>query len=76
MNLQGPLLYIIIFFAKIIEVSFSTIRLVYINKGERLRVQYWFCGDNDLACGGKLCFKQYYRRPHKGIYLCSSILIR
>lgn len=37
MNLQGPLLYIIIFFAKIIEVSFSTIRLVYINKGERVK---------------------------------------
>lgn len=37
MNLQGPLLYIIIFLAKIIEVSLSTIRLVYINKGERVK---------------------------------------
>ena len=37
MNLEGPLLYIIIFFAKIIEVSISTIRLVFINKGERVK---------------------------------------
>ncbi len=37
MNLEGPLLYFIIFFAKIIEVSISTIRLVYINKGERVK---------------------------------------
>ncbi|HHZ00469.1 MAG TPA: DUF5698 domain-containing protein [Sedimentibacter sp.] len=37
MNLQGPALYLIIFFAKIIEVSISTIRLVYINKGERVK---------------------------------------
>ncbi|WP_312815860.1 DUF5698 domain-containing protein [Sedimentibacter sp.] len=36
MNLQGPILYIIIFLAKIIEVSIATIRLVYINKGERV----------------------------------------
>lgn len=37
MNLHGPALYIIIFCAKIIEVSISTIRLVYINKGERIK---------------------------------------
>ncbi len=37
MNLHGPLLYIIIFFAKIIEVSISTIRLVFISKGERVK---------------------------------------
>lgn len=37
MNLEGPILYIIIFCAKIIEVSISTIRLVYINKGERVK---------------------------------------
>ncbi len=37
MNMQGPLLYIIIFCAKIVEVSISTIRLVYINKGERVK---------------------------------------
>ncbi|NLJ58305.1 MAG: DUF2179 domain-containing protein [Tissierellia bacterium] len=37
MNLKGPLLYLIIFCAKIIEVSISTIRLVYINKGERVK---------------------------------------
>ncbi len=37
MNLNGPLLYFIIFFAKIIEVSISTIRLVFINKGERAK---------------------------------------
>ncbi|HCX63264.1 MAG TPA: hypothetical protein DHU59_12620 [Clostridiales bacterium] len=36
MNLHGPILYIIIFLAKIIEVSIATIRLVYINKGERV----------------------------------------
>lgn len=36
MNLHGPVLYIIIFFAKIIEVTISTIRLVYINKGEKV----------------------------------------
>jgi uncharacterized protein YebE (UPF0316 family) len=36
-NLQGPLLYFIIFFAKIIEVSISTIRIVYVNKGERVK---------------------------------------
>ncbi|WP_312699916.1 DUF5698 domain-containing protein [Sedimentibacter sp.] len=36
MNMHGPALYIIIFCAKIIEVSISTIRLVYINKGERV----------------------------------------
>lgn len=37
MNLEGPLLYIIIFCAKIIEVSISTIRLVFISKGERVK---------------------------------------
>jgi len=37
MNLEGPLLYFIIFFAKIIEVSISTIRIVYVNKGERAK---------------------------------------
>ena len=37
MNMEGPLLYIIIFCAKIVEVSISTIRLVYINKGERIK---------------------------------------
>lgn len=36
MNLSGPVLYIIIFLAKIVEISISTIRLVYINKGEKL----------------------------------------
>lgn len=37
MNMEGPLLYVIIFVAKIVEVSISTIRLVYINKGERIK---------------------------------------
>ena len=37
MNLDGPLLYLIIFFAKIIEVSISTIRVVFIGKGERAK---------------------------------------
>lgn len=37
MNLEGPLLYLIIFCAKIIEVSISTVRLVFINKGERVK---------------------------------------
>ncbi|TAH69175.1 MAG: DUF2179 domain-containing protein [Anaerolineaceae bacterium] len=37
MNLSGPLLYIIIFLAKTVEVSISTIRLVYVNKGERVK---------------------------------------
>lgn len=37
MNLEGPLLYTIIFFAKIIEVSISTIRVVFIGKGERVK---------------------------------------
>ncbi len=36
LNLSGPILYIIIFIAKIIEVSMMTLRLVYINKGEKL----------------------------------------
>lgn len=37
MNLEGPVLYIAIFCAKIVEVSIATIRLVYINKGERVK---------------------------------------
>lgn len=37
LNLHGPVLYITIFLAKIVEVSISTIRLVYINKGERVK---------------------------------------
>ncbi len=37
LSLRGPSLYIIIFIAKTIEVSISTIRLVYVNKGERLK---------------------------------------
>lgn len=37
MNLEGPLLYLIIFCAKIVEVSISTVRLVLINKGERVK---------------------------------------
>ena len=36
-NMTGPALYIIIFCAKIIEVSVSTVRLVLINKGERVK---------------------------------------
>ena len=36
-NLSGPILYIIIFIAKTIEVSIATIRLVYVNKGERVK---------------------------------------
>lgn len=37
MNMEGPLLYIIILVAKIIEVSISTFRIVIINKGERVK---------------------------------------
>ncbi len=37
LNLSGPLLYFFIFAAKTVEVSISTIRLVYINKGERVK---------------------------------------
>lgn len=37
MKLHGPSLYIIIFLAKIVEVSIATIRLVFINKGERVK---------------------------------------
>ena len=37
MNISGPVLYIVIFCAKVIEVTISTIRLVYINKGEKLK---------------------------------------
>jgi len=36
-GLSGPILYIVIFLAKIIEVTISTIRLVYINKGEKIK---------------------------------------
>ena len=36
-NLSGPAMYIMIFAGKTIEVSLSTIRLVYINKGERIK---------------------------------------
>lgn len=36
-NISGPALYITIFCAKIIEVSVSTVRLVLINKGERVK---------------------------------------
>lgn len=37
LNLSGHALYIIIFIAKTIEVSIATIRLVYVNKGERVK---------------------------------------
>lgn len=37
MNSSGPILYIIIFIAKTVEVSISTIRLVYNSKGERIK---------------------------------------
>lgn len=37
LSLSGPVLYTIIFMAKTIEVSISTIRLVYVNKGERVK---------------------------------------
>jgi uncharacterized protein YebE (UPF0316 family) len=37
LNLSPPVLYVVIFCAKIVEVSISTIRLVYINKGEKLK---------------------------------------
>lgn len=37
MSLSGPILYIIIFLTKTIEVSIATIRLVYVNKGERVK---------------------------------------
>lgn len=35
-SLNGPPLYIIIFCAKIVEVTIMTLRVVYINKGEKL----------------------------------------
>lgn len=35
-SLNGPALYLVIFFAKIIEVTLMTLRMVYINKGEKL----------------------------------------
>ena len=34
MNLSGPTLYLLIFVAKTIEVSISTLRSVLVNKGE------------------------------------------
>lgn len=37
MSLSGPILYLIIFIAKTVEVSISTIRLVYNSKGERIK---------------------------------------
>ena len=37
MNLSGPTLYLLIFVAKTIEVSISTIRSVLVNKGERVK---------------------------------------
>lgn len=37
MNLNGPALYFMIFFAKTVEVTLSTIRLVFNNKGERVK---------------------------------------
>ena len=37
MNLSGPILYLIIFAAKTIEVSIATVRLVLVNKGERVK---------------------------------------
>lgn len=37
LSLSGPALYIIVFLAKTIEVSIATIRLVYVNKGERIK---------------------------------------
>ncbi|NLJ97629.1 MAG: hypothetical protein GX321_10815 [Clostridiales bacterium] len=37
LSLSGPVLYIIILVAKTIEVSIATIRLVYVNKGERIK---------------------------------------
>lgn len=37
MNMSGPVLYIVIFLAKTVEVTLSTIRLVFNNKGERIK---------------------------------------
>ena len=37
LNLYKPALYILIFIAKTIEVTISTIRLVFINKGEKVK---------------------------------------
>lgn len=37
LDLSSPILYIIIFAAKTIEVSIATIRLVLVNKGERVK---------------------------------------
>ncbi|MFU0826494.1 MAG: UPF0316 protein SD1D_0135 [Lachnoclostridium sp.] len=37
LNLNRPLLYLIIFAAKVVELSISTIRLVYVNKGEGVK---------------------------------------
>lgn len=35
-SLSGPILYLVIFFAKITEVTIMTLRVVYVNKGEKL----------------------------------------
>lgn len=37
LNLSGPVLYLAIFIAKIIEVSISTTRIMLINKGEKVK---------------------------------------
>jgi len=34
-ELSGPVLYVIIFFGKVVEVALSTLRTTFINKGER-----------------------------------------
>lgn len=36
LNLSGPILYLVIFCAKIVEVTIMTLRVVYVNKGEKL----------------------------------------
>lgn len=36
LNLTGPILYLVIFCAKIVEVTIMTLRVVYVNKGEKL----------------------------------------
>jgi len=36
LTLSGPILYLVIFFAKIVEVTLMTLRVVYVNKGEKL----------------------------------------
>lgn len=37
LNLRGPTLYVLIFLAKTIEVSITTIRIVYVNRGQRVK---------------------------------------